>query len=736
MRPILYLIPSLLSFLIPTACWSSAVSVGGTLLEIPNPPGFAAITLQMTTLYRLQQRAASQGNQVLMCFIAESEIPKALKDEMPLMRRWFSIQADTELVGDQVSKSYFSWVKQVLKTHNGEVRREIEREFPGLIENVNKGITKEFGKELAASAAQIIPLPPHEETDRTLAISTFGKAAARVEVGNQTYRVGVGTTTVVHVKGKVLFFYCYAEEAALAWSRGISKQWVDSVLAANPPGPLSFLPDAGMSAVKGLAYVLIAVVVGGVCGALGYVRRRGKSAPKHPETSGDAQATAARLAEGTSSTPLSADQASVESPPLSAARLLTRDERHMPPETTRTRAKTVPALGRKATIEQFCKQFYDSQAFQPEPADERGFSALLDEVSRIVAAIETSLPILRPEALFREVVALRMEIWGLAFARVLTLHEPHSPATERCEQAEILFTKRYLHEKGRADVWKAMSAYNEAIRRGGTRGIKWHDVCYEHLVNTGMDPECAARLANRTCAGHSVPLAELGLALLGRLNPETSLEVESHARAAIEVVAPIGDLLDDAMKRLSRVEINTGRCVVEARRFASAKTIALGFLCIMGACCLWWLFVDGNSLSELALIRRARLAGGSLVATYEEEREDYRERVHFVTVGVYAYRIPDGRQFKASIEVPAGQTLEELAQVEYLPDKPAVSRVKGRGCQTVAEWVWRTVGLGSLLFLLFSLPGIHLVGEGIRELLRTRRTQRRLRLLSEITATP
>lgn len=145
-----------------------------------------------------------------------------------------------------------------------------------------------------------------------------------------------------------------------------------------------------------------------------------------------------------------------------------------------------------------------------------------------------------------------------------------------------------------------------------------------------------------------------------------------------------------------------------------AKTILWGVLWITGACWFWWHEIGGNPLNELALIRRAQVATGILVETYEDEREDYRGHVYFSDVGVYAYRVPDGREFKTSTRAPTGQ-LEEQQQVEYLPDNAAVSRIRGDGCQTVTEWLWRRVGLGLFLLLLFCSPGIYLIETGLRD---------------------
>jgi hypothetical protein len=95
----------------------------------------------------------------------------------------------------------------------------------------------------------------------------------------------------------------------------------------------------------------------------------------------------------------------------------------------------------------------------------------------------------------------------------------------------------------------------------------------------------------------------------------------------------------------------------------------------------------------------------------------------------YTYRLPDGRELEESSHDHRGPLSEELVdlqqpyriEVEYLPEDPTVSRIKGGGSQGLSEWIWRDVGLGGLLLAIFLLPGIRLLDIGVHELRRSRR---------------
>ncbi len=146
----------------------------------------------------------------------------------------------------------------------------------------------------------------------------------------------------------------------------------------------------------------------------------------------------------------------------------------------------------------------------------------------------------------------------------------------------------------------------------------------------------------------------------------------------------------------------------------SIKTLVYRVLWIAGAIGLTH-HIGGNPLDEFALIRRAHVAVGSLLETIEDEQGDHRGRVYFSYVGVYTFRTPAGQQFKASTRVPSGGQLNEQQDVEYLPDRPAVNRIRGDGSASIHEWLGK-LGVGTIFLALLLSPGICLLRAGINEI--------------------
>ena len=187
------------------------ISVGGVSLTIPSPEGFSPVTPQMAPLYTPLQLYVP-GIEQFAAFIPEKDVHAALEGNLPYVpSRRFTVQTTKEDMGDSVSISDFEELKSEIKTYNDEIVGQTEAVLPGLVSDL----------EL---------LPVHEETDRTLAYSMFS--------GMDGER-GVVTTTFVHVKDKVLSFYCIAEESGLEWTREASRQWARAVIAENSESNVS-----------------------------------------------------------------------------------------------------------------------------------------------------------------------------------------------------------------------------------------------------------------------------------------------------------------------------------------------------------------------------------------------------------------------------------------------------------------------------------------------------------------
>lgn len=157
------------------------------------------------------------------------------------------------------------------------------------------------------------------------------------------------------------------------------------------------------------------------------------------------------------------------------------------------------------------------------------------------------------------------------------------------------------------------------------------------------------------------------------------------------------------------------------------KGVLFGIIWIAGAC--WFvLFSTGNPLDELALIRRAQIAPGFIVDAWEDVADDDRGGAHWSHAVEYKYRLRDGREYTSYTLPRSGRLKDEFRdmvkpksiEVEFLPNNPSVSRIVGCGCQSVSEWLWRTVFLRGVFLVAFSSPGVIFLRIGLREMKESR----------------
>lgn len=146
---------------------------------------------------------------------------------------------------------------------------------------------------------------------------------------------------------------------------------------------------------------------------------------------------------------------------------------------------------------------------------------------------------------------------------------------------------------------------------------------------------------------------------------------------------------------------------------------------VTGLVCYWqYKIITGNAWDELMLIQHHETCSGFLVdASWETDYYSVYSRV------TYTYSIPDGRQFTQEI---SGHDTEKYQswdlpypipiEVEYLPDNPSVSRIKGDGPYSSESWLWHElVGHGLFINWILIAIGIYLLYREVKELKRLKK---------------
>jgi hypothetical protein len=117
----------------------------------------------------------------------------------------------------------------------------------------------------------------------------------------------------------------------------------------------------------------------------------------------------------------------------------------------------------RVRLDDFCRDFYDRNILYSHPEVARlGYAQVFcDTIKCSIGKVDPRFAAVDSELLKAEMTLVRFEVFGLAWL--------HQQGNKRAaEQSE--FTRLYLEESCRTDIWEAMQPYNKASARSSTLG--------------------------------------------------------------------------------------------------------------------------------------------------------------------------------------------------------------------------------------------------------------------------
>jgi hypothetical protein len=110
---------------------------------------------------------------------------------------------------------------------------------------------------------------------------------------------------------------------------------------------------------------------------------------------------------------------------------------------------------KEVNLEDFCRDFYDNQILNPMVGTVDASSIFVEVVKKTISEVYPKFADIDLQKLNEELIILRFELFALAWS--------HKFVSGEKVVSQSYFTKRYLHEKGRNDVWEGMESYNNMI---------------------------------------------------------------------------------------------------------------------------------------------------------------------------------------------------------------------------------------------------------------------------------
>ena len=208
----------------------------------------------------------------------------------------------------------------------------------------------------------------------------------------------------------------------------------------------------------------------------------------------------------------------------------------------------------------FCCDFFDRNVLNPIIAGVDASRIYADTVIRFVSEADATFAAVDCDRFHSELTLIRFEVFGLAWVHQFG---------DKNAAAQSAYTKAYLEQRDRADIWEGLAPYNQAIARSSTMGQKsdtpegrahlafinkmradlfgeWH--------KQGIEPDAVARAANRIPTDVSwekgITAAFLMLTLCDHLGCQLNGEGE------FRLIAVIQGLYDGARETMKEVKID------------------------------------------------------------------------------------------------------------------------------------------------------------------------------------
>jgi len=257
------------------------VSVGGTTLTLPAPADFALVTDEMQDYLNYSERFVPDINQQLAQFLPPDLMAQVKAGQMPVDVRKGYVQILKASIPLTATSASFEQVKRAMRSEAEQMKKAIESQAPDLTKKINDGFAKD-NIDVKLSLGQTVPLPAHYETERCLSFTMLVSFEVQGPDGTVEPVTGAVTTSLVHVRGKVLYLYVNADRKEIAWAEQVSRAWADAVIAANPSDAATAERERGpVRDWNNQAFQsgLIGGVIGGLFAAFHFLRKK-KTAAK------------------------------------------------------------------------------------------------------------------------------------------------------------------------------------------------------------------------------------------------------------------------------------------------------------------------------------------------------------------------------------------------------------------------------------------------------------------------
>ena len=157
----------------------------------------------------------------------------------------------------------------------------------------------------------------------------------------------------------------------------------------------------------------------------------------------------------------------------------------------------------KVTLDEFCRDFYDKNILESVVTGIDMSDTYYELILKNLKEVDGTSDVINSSNFRKEILTLRFELFSLAW-----FHE----FGDKLAIANSIFTKQYLTDKVKDELWEKAEPYNQAIAASATHGCtsltasgrarlmnvnKGRVDLFNKYYNDNIDAKCVARALNR-----------------------------------------------------------------------------------------------------------------------------------------------------------------------------------------------------------------------------------------------
>jgi len=205
------------------------VPVGEATVLISYPRGFTLVD-SSHDLQRIAEESIPPSNRLVAYFARRSDLRARSQGKLASFNRYFLVQTLRKIEDQSFSAADFARLRGIAKNQQSEALAKLEPRLAELSHDLEKHRSADAGTLPRLQVGDIVPLGIYQDSESCVSFGAMSRAQSADD------RTVLNVTSIVTVKGKVLFLYTYASVAGrkdVEWAKHASATWSNDVVALN-----------------------------------------------------------------------------------------------------------------------------------------------------------------------------------------------------------------------------------------------------------------------------------------------------------------------------------------------------------------------------------------------------------------------------------------------------------------------------------------------------------------------